>query len=82
MTRLRQRGPGVTRCGARLSSSEQPRAVGGGCGVGSCAAVGLNVAPGGMGGWRPAKHRGAFPFLLGYLFDSNLNSNSNLNPLK
>jgi hypothetical protein len=64
MTRLRQRGPEVTRCGARLSSIERPRVVGGGSGVSSWAAVGLKVALGGMGGWRPVKHRGAFPFLF------------------
>jgi hypothetical protein len=82
MTQLRQHGPRVTRCGAHLSSIERPRTVGGGRGVSSWAAVGLKVALGGMGGWRPVKHRGASPFLLGYLLDSNLNSNSNLNPLK
>jgi hypothetical protein len=34
MTRWRQRGPGVTRCGARLPEAERPRAVGEGCGGG------------------------------------------------
>jgi hypothetical protein len=48
----------------------------------SWAAVGLKAALGRMGGWRPVYHSGAFLFLLGYLLDSNLNSNSNLNPLK
>jgi hypothetical protein len=82
MTRLRQRGPGVTRCEARLSVTVRPCAVGGGRGVVSWAAVGLKVALGGKGGWRPTKHRVLSPFLLGYIFDANLNSNSNLNPLK
>jgi hypothetical protein len=40
VTRLRQRGPGMTRCGAHLPATERPRAVGGDGGAGCWAAVG------------------------------------------